>query len=206
MYSRSKLRHACYRAKNNAVTEKEEKILKVITPLLDKQHTWDRFSLTWDILLGNDNKIIIVKPEDDYNFITSTCVEVKVLKENGLGLDKLSNRKQNIVKIIENRMLAGIMTWENYSDVWEVTLDRELKYIDTELKNIEPAQLEVTEEMIERSKKEREPNQDKKQFQEIELTTREATEEEKKKIDKLVRKASKKKKSSKKKTVKKKKR
>ena len=47
-YTRSEIRHACYRAKNGLITEKIAPILSLVEPLLEEHQNWDNFSKVWD--------------------------------------------------------------------------------------------------------------------------------------------------------------
>lgn len=153
MYSRSELRHACYRAKNNAATEKNKVVLEVVEPLLSDSQTWSGFGTKWDLMLDTNNNIKIIKPEVDSEFIKDTCLEIKMSIKNDMPLDDLSERQLNVKHIVESQMLDGIMTWQNYNKVWKVFVDKDVGMIGTSVIHEQPTQKPVTDEMIQGSMK-----------------------------------------------------
>ena len=152
MFTRSELRHACYREKNGAATEENKKLLLHIEPLLSITQNFKNFSVDWDLLVNQNDEIIIIKPETDYDFIHSTCLEAKIFHKNNLE-NNFDDRKQNIINIIEILMLDSIMSWDNYTIKWGVFIDPELNQIKTILYGLPQNQLKVTEEMITNSSK-----------------------------------------------------
>lgn len=152
MHTRSELRHACFRAKNNAATDKNRELMALVEPLLEVHQKWSNFATEWDLLVNKNNEIVIIKPEVDHDYIHSTCIEKRLYEKTGTQVE-MDPRQENIVTIIEANMLDGLMTWENYGKVWSVYIDNTLKVIKTKLLNIPSNQLEVTDEMIEASKK-----------------------------------------------------
>ena len=152
MSKRYLLRNACYRAKNNAILDKHKPFLDEVKPLLDENQTWDKFSIEWDIQII-DNKIFIIKPERDLEFIKKVCLEAKFKAENNLPVQFTENfRKQNVIDIINLLLLDNVTTWANYDEVWLINLDDSniinLRVINKNSNNI---QLEVTHDMIVRS-------------------------------------------------------
>lgn len=147
----SDLRHACYRARNDAVTEKNQMYLDLVEPLLNPNQTWDKFGKEWDLLLDGDD-IVIIKPETDYDYIHSTLLEAALLTRKGFALDEMSARQRNIIRIVDVLMLEGIMEWGNYNKDWGVEVDLELGNLRTKLYKTQPGQYDVTVEMIEASK------------------------------------------------------
>lgn len=146
MFKRSELRHACYRAKNNAVTEKNRILLDVIEPMLERWQNWKNFATEWDILVDPTGKIHIVKPETDYDFIHSTLLEASICAKNNIPFN-FDDRKQNIVEQTEILMLEKVMTWENYNTVWGIFVDTQINAFRTRL-YAKPSQKAVTDEMI----------------------------------------------------------
>lgn len=132
MYTRSELRHACYRAKNNAVTPDKQPLLDVVAPHIPPRESWSTFADKWDIFLDKENNIRIVKPEIDFEFITTTCLKYSIYKQNGIA-PELSDREQNVIEIVELNMLEGKMKWEDFSKTWGVEIDMPLKHIKTKL-------------------------------------------------------------------------
>ena len=153
MYSRSELRHACYRAKNNAVSEQQKPIVEMIEALLSPGQRFENFTELWDILVTKTSVIKIVKPEANYDFIHSTLLEAAIYAKQNSSFDALEDRQLNIIAQVEALMLGDLMSWHNYNKTWGVELDPTLKTLKTKLYNIDTKQKEVTAEMIEASKK-----------------------------------------------------
>lgn len=153
MYTRSEIRHACYRAKNNAATEKNLEILKHVEPLLQTHHRWDNFAEVWDVIIGKGGVIKIVYPETNSDYIHSTLLKAQLYVEMGKNFEDLDDRAFSLVNQVEQLMLDGVMTWENYNKVWGIEVDSQYKALKTVLYNTKSSQIEVTEEMIEASKK-----------------------------------------------------
>lgn len=153
MYSRSEIRHVCYRAKKNAVSNAQKPILDVIQGLLKEGQRFENFTVEWDVLVTKEGDVRIIKPETDYDYIHSTLIEASLYARQKVGFDCFDDRQRNIISQVENLMLDNIMSWDNYNRVWGVDLDPVLHTIKTRLYNIDPRQKEVTEDMIEASKK-----------------------------------------------------
>lgn len=153
MYTRSELRHACFRAKKGAASEKNQLLLDVVQPLLKPYQKWENFSKVWDILVDKSGQIKIIKPETNYDYIHSTLLEASLYAKQGIDFDSFDDRQLNIITQVEILMLDNIMNWKNYNRVWGVEVDPELKTLKTRLYNVDPRQKEVTQEMIEASKK-----------------------------------------------------
>lgn len=153
MYRRSEIRHACFRAKKNAATEENKKVLAIVEPLLDVHQRWENFGTVWDVLLDSNSNIIIIKPETDYDFIHTTCIEASLYKKNGIKFDSFSDRQKNIIVTVETLMLDNLMSWESYGKAWGVEVDQSTKTIKTRLYNVRSSQIEVTDEMIKSSMK-----------------------------------------------------
>lgn len=154
MLSRSEIRYACFRVKNNAAEEKHQKIVQeVVFPAMKEPRRIDDFAVKWDIVLTKDGSVQIVDTEQDEAFIKDTCLEASLLVKLGKDLSDLDVRKQNVITVVESEMLSGITTWENYNKTWVVVYDPSLKRVKIKLLNVKPSQLEVTDEMIENSKK-----------------------------------------------------
>lgn len=152
MYTRSQLRHACFRAKNNRLTEDNKKTLEVVSPLLAEHQTWSTFADKWDLITTKSGEIIIIKPESDYDYVHSTCIEARTLVRLGQEIAFSDPRKENVIQVVENLMLDNMMSWSNYGEAWGVTIDVALKQIRTKLYHVEPTQIEVTQEMIDASR------------------------------------------------------
>lgn len=153
MYNRSEIRHACYRAKNNAISEKNRIILDIVEPMLDRHQRWENFGEVWDVALSKDKQIKIVYPETDYDFIHTVLLKAALYTEMGKSLQDLADREYNLVLQVEHLMLEGVMTWENYNKKWGVVVDKTTNSISTKMYNVSSGQIEVTQEMIEASKK-----------------------------------------------------
>jgi len=154
MVTKGNLRYACYRAKKGNITSDIMPLLESIEVKLEAHQRWENFSTEWDILVSDNNEIIIIKPETDYNFIHSTCLEANILSKREMSFSSFDERQRNIIKIIEASMLDELMSWETYNTSWGIEIDHTLKLIKTKLYNVESNQITVTEEMIEASKKE----------------------------------------------------
>lgn len=152
MVTRSELRNACYRAKKGVATEAHQPLLDMITPLLSDRQNWKNFPSEWDVMIKGD-KVKIIKPETDYNYIHSTLLEAALYKKQGIDFDSFTDRQLNIIHTVEILMLEGLMTWANYNKVWGVVVDPELKQIKTTLYNVKSTQIEVTDDMIKASMK-----------------------------------------------------
>lgn len=150
MLKRSTLRHACYRAKNGVATEENLQLLSHVEPLLGPGQTWNNFSVVWDVLVNN-GVVKVIKPETDIDFIRNTCLE-KHFSEVHKTTVNWSDRKANVISIVDGLMLDKLMTWENYNTQWGVDLDPDVKMIKTVMYNVPSSQIEVTPEMIEASK------------------------------------------------------
>lgn len=153
MYSRSELRHACYRAKNSAVSEQQKPIIQFVESLLVTGQTFDNFTKLWDILVTKDNSVKIIKPETDYDFIHSTLLEAALYSKQGIDFDSFDDRQGNVIAQVESLMISELMSWTSYNKVWGIDMDPTLKTLKTKLYNVDPGQKQVTAEMIEASKK-----------------------------------------------------
>jgi hypothetical protein len=153
MFKRSEIRHACYRAKKGLITESVQPILASVEPLLGPGQRWENFGKEWDVIITADKKLCIIKPETDYDFIHSTLVEAALYKRQGVDFDSFSDRQLSIINQVELLMLDGIMSWENYNKAWGVTIERDTNQLRTRQYNVKSTQIEVTEEMIQASKK-----------------------------------------------------
>lgn len=153
MYSRSELRHVCYRAKNKAASDVQKPIVEFIESLLKVGQRFENFTEEWDILVAKNGDVKIVKPESDYDFIHSTLIEASLYTRQKISFDCFDDRQSSIISQVEAVMLDNLMTWTNYNKVWGVTLDPKLKTLSTKMYNVVPRQIEVTEQMIEASKK-----------------------------------------------------
>lgn len=158
MYTRSELRHACFRAKKGAVTEKNQPLLDIIQPLLQVHQRWENFTKEWDILVTNSGEVKIIKPETNYEYVHNTLLEAALYAKQGIDFDSFDDRQMNIINQVEILMLDNIMKWANYNRVWGVEIDPELKTMRTKLYNVDPKQIEVTQEMITASMKDADGN------------------------------------------------
>lgn len=158
MYTRSELRHACFRAKKGAATEKNQPLLDIIQPLLKVHERWENFGKVWDILVNKAGDIKIIKPETNYEYIHNTLLEASLYAKQGIDFDSFDDRQMNIISQVEILMLDNIMNWKNYNRVWGVEIDAQLKTLKTKLYNVDPRQIEVTQEMIQSSMKDADGN------------------------------------------------
>lgn len=158
MYSRSEIRHACFRAKNKVATEKNKQILSLIEPMLEIHQRWENFSDVWDVIVTKDKQIKIVTPEKDKDFIHTTLLKASLYKELGKDFTDLEDREYNIVVQVEQIMLDKIMNWSNYNKTWGVVFDEISNVLKTVQYNVNSNQITVTQEMIEASKKDADGN------------------------------------------------
>lgn len=142
--NRSEVRHALYRAKNGVPVESKQYIYDKVKPLIPEGESWETFSTGWDVFVKDEN-ITVIRPEDDYDFIHSTCLEKCLHVRNGMKM-KPTERQANALQIVELNMLEGKMRWDDYNNTWGVVVDKELRRISTRLYKTEVNV--VTEEMI----------------------------------------------------------
>lgn len=152
MFTRSEVRHACFRAKKKADNEKHKEVLDLVKSKLPEGYRFENFAELWDVMVTGGN-ITIVQPESDYDFIHETCTEAAVMARLGKDFSAMTARQQNVIAVVENEMLDGLTVWKEYNRKWGVTLDTELKKIKIKLFSVKPSQLEVTDEMITSSMK-----------------------------------------------------
>lgn len=147
--TRSELRHAIYRKRTGLPKPEYQQTYDLIEQMLPGGETWETFTTGWDVLLSGDD-IVIIKPETDYDFIHTTCLEKAMCEKRGLEFDATA-RQQNIVQIIELGMLEGKMSWDTYNKTWGIVVDMDTKRIHTKLflTNVNV----VTDEMIAASAK-----------------------------------------------------
>lgn len=153
MNNRSELRYACYSAKKGIINDNIKNSLDVIAPLLTVGQNWSNFSVVWDIIISRPGDVKIIKPETDYDYIHSTLIEAALYKKQGISLDTFSDRQLGIIDQVSTLMVDGLMSLENYNKNWGISVDPDLKQIKTRLYNVKKTQIEVTDAMIEASKK-----------------------------------------------------
>lgn len=145
--NRSEIRHALYRAKNGIMSTDKQYVYDIVEPMIPFNQNWSTFSITWDVFVNND-VITVITPEIDYDFIHTTCLEKSLHEKNNITME-LTNRQANVIQIVELNMLRDKMPWDKYNATWGVTVDRELKRIETKL--FKTAINIVTDEMIKNS-------------------------------------------------------
>ena len=146
---RSDVRHALYRMRSGVPKQGAEEVYKIVEPLIPPGESWESFSTNWDVFVKN-GVIHIIKPETDYDFIHTTCLEksMSVRYNTPITFDQ---RQENTIEIVELNMLEGKMSWETYSKTWSVVLDYDLKKISTRMSATSIN--EVTADMIANSAK-----------------------------------------------------
>ena len=150
MLKRSDVRHTCFRMKNKQVpTESNAYIVEMVEKSLPVWATWANFCSDWDIFIDQSGTIKIIKPELDYDFCHSTCLEAALYKRKNLEFD-FGDRESNVLNIVELNMMEN-MTWENYNKTWGISVDHELKRIHT--RHFLTKENVVTPEMIKNSAK-----------------------------------------------------
>lgn len=145
--NRSQIRHALYRAKNGIFADEKKHIYDMVEPKIPENESWSTFAKNWDIFY-KDDELTVIKPEVDYDFIHTTCIEKSLHTKNGLQMNA-TDRQLNTIQIVELSMLEGKMSWETYNVTWGVSVDHELKRINTRL--FTTVVNEVTEEMLKKS-------------------------------------------------------
>lgn len=145
--NRSEIRHALYRAKNGIFAESTKPFLDMVEPNIPVNESWATFSKNWDIFF-NGGQVTVIRPEVDYDFIHTTCLEKSLHVKNSIPMDA-TPRQLNAIQIVELNMLEGKMSWLTYNKTWGISVDIELKRISTRLfaTNVN----EVTDEMIKKS-------------------------------------------------------
>lgn len=145
--NRSEIRHALYRAKNGIFAPEKQHIYDMVESRIPTGESWRTFSKTWDIFYSN-SEITVIRPEVDYDFIHTTCLEKSLCVKNKIDI-QWTDRQLNTIQIVELSMLEGKMQWSTYNITWGISVDHELKRINTKLfttsVNI------VTDEMIKNS-------------------------------------------------------
>lgn len=145
--NRSEIRHALYRAKNGIFADSKKHIYDMVEPKIPANESWSTFAKSWDIFYKN-GEVTVIRPESDYDFIHTTCLEKALHVKNNIEMDA-TDRQLNVIQIVELNMLEGKMTWPTYNKTWGVSVDRELKRVYTRL--FTTFVNEVTEDMIKAS-------------------------------------------------------
>lgn len=146
---RSDVRHALFRMKNGQPKVGCEELYEVVESMIPTGHSWNTFGTGWDVLIKN-GQVLIIKPETDYNYVHSTCLEYSLCAKNNVKPD-FDPRQANVIAIVESTMLDGKMTWANYNKNWGLTIDEDRGFIQTKLFATQVN--EVTPEMIRNSAK-----------------------------------------------------
>lgn len=151
MLTRSKVRHALFRAKNNTpkTDQESQEIYDIVLPAIPPNETIQSFSTGWDIVLGKTGTISIIAPESDYDFVHSTCLKKAMAIEMNVT-PQFSIREENVIQIVDASLLDNLMKWESYNKSWGVSIDYELKRIYTKL--FKTVTNKVTDEMINNSR------------------------------------------------------
>jgi hypothetical protein len=147
--NRSEVRHALYRIKNGAPKAESKHIYDVVEPLIPANEQWGTFADNWDVTVV-DSKISVIRPETDYDFVHSTCIEMSICAKSKTIPD-FTDRQLNVIQMVESTMLEGKMKWETYNKSWGLTLDGPRKYVHTKL--FATSVNTVTDEMIKNSAK-----------------------------------------------------
>jgi hypothetical protein len=147
--TRSEVRHAVYRKRSGCPKPEYQQVYETIEAMLPGGESWDSFSTGWDVLVIGDD-IAIIKPETDYDFIHTTCLEKAMCVNHGLTYNTTA-RQENVLQIVEAGMLDGLMDWTTYNKTWGVVVEVDVKRIHTKLflTNVNV----VTDEMIAASAK-----------------------------------------------------
>lgn len=146
---RSDVRHALFRMKNGIPKENAKEIYDLVEPNIPSGESWSTFAQGWDVFVVKD-KIKVIIPEIDYDFIHSTCLE-KLFASKQKTEVEFTPRQMNVIQIVEINMLEKLMTWDTYNKSWGVRVDYELKKVSTYL--FKTVVNSVTKEMIAASAK-----------------------------------------------------
>ena len=145
MFTRSDYRHSCYRMKSGKpLSPGNEEAIIDVEKVIPVGESWDTFADNWDILLDKSNQVFAVKPETDYDYVHSICLEIALSKKHNIDLN-LDSRGDNVLQIVELNMMKN-MEWGDYNKTWGVFIDYDLKKIHTKL--FKTQQNIVTPEMI----------------------------------------------------------
>lgn len=139
MFTRSEVRHTCYRLKKDLPVKKGNEWLAehIENAKLDTDD-WEDFSIKWDLHVSRD-KITRIIPETDRAFVNDTCVEIKTKVSMGVSKEEvyatLNIRKRNIFDFIELNFAGENVPWDKYNDTWGIGIDFQTKRIEVSRHN-----------------------------------------------------------------------
>lgn len=144
MLSRSKIRNVCNNMKRGVCSDEE--IVTLVEGKLPPEFSWLEFADKWDVVIL-DGSIEIIETVKDEKVLFETCAQKKFAVLNG-AVGKWKPQQKFIIDRVESIWLEPIMNWENYSEVWEVFLNKETNKIETKLLNIPLGQREISQEEL----------------------------------------------------------
>jgi hypothetical protein len=148
MTLRSDIRHTCFRMKNGKLPSPDKAyIIDLIEASKPAWATWDNFADAWDVFVDQHGQVKIIRPESDYEYAHSACLEAAIYAKKNMEWD-FDDRALNVLFIVELNML-GNMDWKDYNKTWGIYVDSELKRIHT--KHFLTKANVVTSEMIQNS-------------------------------------------------------
>lgn len=131
--NKSKLRYACFRAKNGSATQSHFDYIKQISSLIENKYEFDTFSLKWDIFITKDGEVKIFEPVYDYSKIHDICMEYSFNVKNGVK-ENLTEQASNVIKVIESLKIdEQTMPWDLYNKTWGVYVDLSIPKVNTKL-------------------------------------------------------------------------
>lgn len=153
MATRYEARNNCFRMKRGVAPILPE-LIEEIKPQIEGKFSWGNFADVWDVTIKN-GKPVVFESVKDINAVTDVCSRKSLVEEMGVIKD-WEVHEQSIIDMIEAQFLDGIMTWTNYRRKWTIRWDDIQNRIVTQLLNLTPHQIEVTQEMINQKIKEQE--------------------------------------------------
>lgn len=134
MFTRSEVRHTCYRLKKGLPAKAGNEWLEEhISEAKFDSDSWEDFSIKWDLHVSKD-KITRIIPEIDQAYVNNTCVEIKTKVSVGISKEEiyetLDIRKRNIFDFIELNFAGEEVPWEKYNETWGTDIDYQTKRIE----------------------------------------------------------------------------
>lgn len=126
---RADVRLVGYRKKSNLEYperfKKEYEELQKVKLSTDK---WEDFSILWDVFVNKD-KVVRIVPELDYNYVNTTCIEIKTKISLGISEEEiektLNDRQLNIYNIVNLHYLGDTVDWNTYNLEWGIKIDHD---------------------------------------------------------------------------------
>lgn len=134
MFTRSEVRHTCYRLKKGLPPkEGNEWLEEHISEAKFDSDSWEDFSTVWDVYVTKE-KITRIIPETDEAYVNNTCVEIKTKISMGISKEEIYSsldlRKRNIFNFIELNFAGEEVPWDRYNEIWGTSIDYQTKRIE----------------------------------------------------------------------------